>query len=143
MDDLMSYYKKQVSAMCRRVITPWDEYPNKVYLEELAEIPDTEESIEIPARKSKSKKRRSRNKSTSEELDKSYPSYSRQQQVSISSDVSIKSDDDVTEIDIASSPVDDVTFMVCGVLIYSQTCFSDQLYYVILISISFHSAYHI
>lgn len=111
MDDLISYYKKQVSAMCRRVITPWDEYPSKAYLEELAEIPDAEESIEIPARKSKSKKRRSRNKSTSEELDKSYPSYSRQQQISISSDVSIKSDDYVTEMDVASSPIDDVTFM--------------------------------
>jgi hypothetical protein len=66
------------------ISTPWDEYPSKAYLEELAEIPDTEESIEIPARKSKSKKRRSRNKSTSEELDKSYPSYSGLKQLSIS-----------------------------------------------------------
>lgn len=108
MEDLMTYYRQQVPAMCRRVITPWDEGPDKAYLEELVQIPNMDESMDISGRKSK-KKRRSRNKSISEELDKSFPS--RQRQISISSDISVKSEDDNPEVDIASSPFEDVTIM--------------------------------
>ncbi|CAC5394250.1 unnamed protein product [Mytilus coruscus] len=106
MEDLMSYYREQVPVMCRRIITPWDEGPDKAYLEEIAQGPKMEDSFETPARKSKSKKRRSRNKSMSEELDKSVTL--RQRQISISSDISVKSDDEITEVDTVSSPTEPV-----------------------------------
>ncbi|XP_076077944.1 inhibitor of Bruton tyrosine kinase-like [Mytilus galloprovincialis] len=104
--DLMSYYREQVPVMCRRIITPWDEGPDKAYLEEIAQGPKMEDNFETPTRKSKSKKRRSRNKSMSEEVDKS--GSLRQRQISISSDISVKSDDEITELDTVSSPTEPV-----------------------------------
>ncbi|KAJ8314789.1 hypothetical protein KUTeg_006939 [Tegillarca granosa] len=119
MSDLTDYYQEKILAMSRRKITPYFDGPNKTFLEELACIVNQDENphVENVSKKSR-RKRRSRTKSVSDETDKSgndsFQGNRRtsERQISISSDTSIISEEDLMEIDnmLATSPVEHVCF---------------------------------
>lgn len=106
--------------MSRRVITPYDEGPSREFLESLAaESLDTSEhapsGTSFEMKKSKSRKKRHRTKSSADEADKGTERGPRklsesekgldkrgsrrmsERQLSVSSDVSVKSDEDVEQ----------------------------------------------
>ena len=110
----------QIPNMSRRQITPYDARPSKDFLESLvAELGDNHENpsnlTPVDPKKGKSKKKRHRTKSTADEGDKSHdrgtrkgsesekgpgpergrPRRMSERQLSISSDISVKSEEDV------------------------------------------------
>lgn len=119
MSDLTDYYQEKIPAMSTRKITPYFDGPNKTFLEELACIVNQDENphVENVSKKSR-RKRRSRTKSVSDETDKSGNDsfqgnrQTSERQISISSDTSIISEEDLMEIDnmLATSPVEHVCF---------------------------------
>ncbi|XP_033741198.1 inhibitor of Bruton tyrosine kinase-like [Pecten maximus] len=96
---LTTYYHNKTKAMSRRIVTPYFDGPSKDFLETLAAEMDREGPIltsEGSQKKNKSKKRRSRQKSLSEDLEKSAQirSQKRDRQISVSSDHSVKSEEE-------------------------------------------------
>lgn len=91
--------------MSRRLITPYDEGPDKAYLEFLAsQTSDDSENTVTGAiyeqKKGKSKRKRNRTRSSTEEQEKGPERGQRrvsERLLSISSDVSIKSDNDTAD----------------------------------------------
>ncbi|XP_060067685.1 inhibitor of Bruton tyrosine kinase-like, partial [Ylistrum balloti] len=115
-DDVLAgltvYYHNKTKAMSRRIITPYFDGPSKDFLECLAADMDSEGPTltnEGSQKKNKSKKRRSRQKSLSEDLEKTAQirSQKRDRQISVSSDHSVKSEeeslDNILNL-LASSP---------------------------------------
>lgn len=97
--DLTSYYHNKTKAMSRRIITPYFDGPSKDFLESLAAEMDREGptlASEGSQKKNKSKKRRSRQKSLSEDFEKSAQIrlQKRDRQISVSSDISVKSEEE-------------------------------------------------
>lgn len=102
MQELTDYYRGSLAAMSRRFITPWSEGPDRDFLAALTadlgseHVPSTTPST----KKSKPKRRQGRTKSTSEESPSagsgklSTTPCGAERQISISSDISIKSEDD-------------------------------------------------
>ena len=94
--------------MSRRQVTPFDEGPEKWYLESLVteELPPTPSGTLLDTKKIKSKRKRNRTKSGTDEgqVVKSQGQEVKGQrrvserQLSISSDVSAKSDDELVEV---------------------------------------------
>lgn len=109
MSDLTTYYHNKTPAMSRRIITPYYDGPSKDFLESLTADMDQDglaSGGDGSQRKNKSKKRRSRQKSLSEEVEK-VRSQKRDRQISVSSDISVKSEeeslDNILEL-LATSP---------------------------------------
>ena len=91
--------------MSRRVITPFDEGPEKWYLESLVkeEPPLTPLGGNLEPKKQKSKRKRQRTKSSNEDYEgKGYGSHGprrvSERQLSISSDISAKSEEDLADV---------------------------------------------
>ncbi|KAK7483280.1 hypothetical protein BaRGS_00025447 [Batillaria attramentaria] len=107
MQELTDYYRGSISAMSRRFITPWSDGPDHDFLAALTAEFDSEHVHSVrepPVKKPKSKRRQGRTKSTSEDPPSSGPVKSpaaprgAERQISVSSDVSIRSEDD-TDLD--------------------------------------------
>ena len=92
--------------MSRRLITPYDESPEKAYLEYLASQTneDSENAVTgatFEPKKSKSKRKRNRTKSSTEETERDTERGQRrisERLLSVSSDISIKSDEDTGSV---------------------------------------------
>ena len=91
--------------MSRRVITPFDEGPEKWYLESLVkeEPPLTPLGGSLEPKKQKSKRKRQRTKSSNEDYEgKGHGSHGprrgSERQLSISSDISAKSEEDLADV---------------------------------------------
>lgn len=89
--------------MARRVITPYDESPDKAFLEYIAsQAKDDSENTQVrallDAKKNKSKKKRNRTKSSTEEQERGHERGQRrmsERHLSVSSDISVRSDEDL------------------------------------------------
>ena len=91
--------------MSRRVITPFDEGPEKWYLESLVKEEPTLTPLggSLDPKKQKSKRKRQRTKSSNEEYEgKGHASHGprrgSERQLSISSDISAKSEEDLADV---------------------------------------------
>ena len=91
--------------MSRRVITPFDEGPEKWYLESLVtEEPHlTPLGTPIEPKKQKSKRKRQRTKSSTENYEVKGqglhgPRRGSERQLSVSSDISVKSDEELADV---------------------------------------------
>jgi len=93
----MKYYKDNIPSMSHRVITPSSEGPSREFLEVVANsIDQVNPTVEYFSKKTKQKKRRSRQKSISEEIEKK-SSFSRDRQISVCSDTSLISEDETMD----------------------------------------------
>ncbi|KAK3098977.1 hypothetical protein FSP39_024899 [Pinctada imbricata] len=107
MASLTSYYREKVPGMCRRQITPYAEGPSRDFIQSLVSDGSKPESVatEGSSKKSKSKKKRNRQKSVCEDGEKVSEGRRRtERQVSVSSVTSLVSDDGEEETFTPGAP---------------------------------------
>ncbi|KAL3883749.1 hypothetical protein ACJMK2_029983 [Sinanodonta woodiana] len=116
LSDLTTYYRNSIPRMSSRIITPYNVGPDKAFLESLADQDEDQSTtgtseLSIP-KKPKTKRKRQKSRSVFEEGDKGSRSIhtKTERQVSVSSDVCLKSDEDLTELmdSLSTSPIEDL-----------------------------------
>ena len=107
--------------MCKRMTTPYNDGPSKEYLESL--VSDKSKGEDVQIRKSKSKKRRSRNKSMSEEIEKAAEIRRKtERHISIGS-MSGMSEEEGEEIQPSGQPQSQVFIIVWNIRDIQQTVY--------------------
>ncbi|KAK3580483.1 hypothetical protein CHS0354_001084 [Potamilus streckersoni] len=116
LSDLTTYYRNSIPSMSSRIITPYNEGPDKAFLEFLADQDEDQSNTETSElsmpKKPKAKRKRQKSRSFSEEGEKGslFIHSKTERHVSVSSDVSFKSDEDLTELmdSLSTSPIENI-----------------------------------